>query len=120
MGKNLPLVIKALNDQETRLIGLKPKDAIKMKSVKQNPAHLLVGKREKKIVGNARVRYLYAPGEAENDTRRRATDPIWSIKTFSIKNIMVVENQPVLYFLENGPTRSFVREELQIILNDTE
>ena len=36
-----------------------------MKSVKQNPAapaHRLVGKREreKKITGNARVRYLYA------------------------------------------------------------
>ena len=73
--KKLPLVIKALNDQETRLIGLKPKDAIQIKLVKQNPAapaHRLVGKREKKIAGNARVRYLYAPREAENDTRRRA------------------------------------------------
>ena len=119
MGKKkLLLVIKALNDQETRLIGLKPKDTIKMKSVKQNPAapaHRPVGKREKKIAENARVRYLYAPGEADNDTRRRATDPIWSIKTFSIKNVMIVENQPVLYYLENGPTRSFVREKLQVV-----
>ena len=47
----LPLVLKALNDQETRLIGVKPKDAIKMKSVKQNPAapaHRPIGKMEKK------------------------------------------------------------------------
>ena len=44
-----------------------------MKSVKQNPAapaHRPVGKREKKIAGNSQVRYMYAPGEAENDTRR--------------------------------------------------
>ena len=77
------------------------------------PAHRPVGKREKKITGDAIVRYLYAPGEAENYTRRRATDPIWYIKTYVIKNVMVVENQPVLYYLEKGPTRSFVREELR-------
>ena len=29
--------------------------------------------------------------------------------------VMIVENQPVLYYLENGPTRSFVREELQVV-----
>ena len=32
---------------------------------------------------------------------------------------MITENQPVLYFLENGPTRSFVKE-LQVVPNDTE
>ena len=69
---------------------------------------------------NARVKYLYSPEEAENDTRRRATDPIWSIKTYYIKNVMITENQPVLYYLENGPTRSFVREELQVVPIDTE
>ena len=61
----------------------------------------LVGKREKKIAGNARVSYLYAPGEAENDTKRLATDPTWSIKTYYIKQVMITENQPVLYYLEN-------------------
>ena len=68
------------------------------RSVKPNPAgpaHRLVGKREKKIVKNARIRYLYIPGEAENDTRRRTTDPICSIKTYYIKNNLVVENHPV-------------------------
>ena len=84
--KKLQRVIEALNNKETKLIGLKPKDAIKMRSVKQNPAapaHRLVEKREKKIAGDAKVRYLYAPGEIENDSKRRATDPIWSIKTIS-------------------------------------
>ena len=62
--QKLPRVIEALNDKETRLIRLKPKDTIKMRSVKQNPAapaHRLVGKREKKIAGNPKVIYLYHP-----------------------------------------------------------
>ena len=83
--KKLPRAIEALNNEETRLIGLKPKDAIKMRSVEQNPAapaRRPVGKKEKKIVGNPEVRYLYAPAEAETDTRRRATDPIWLIITY--------------------------------------
>ena len=45
-----PLVTKALNDQETRLMGLKPKDAIKKTSVKQNPAapaHCPIVKKER-------------------------------------------------------------------------
>ena len=72
------------------------------------------------IPANSTVRYLYAPGEAENDTRRRATDPIWSIKGYTIKNSTVNSGQPNLYYLNNGPQRSFVIEELQIIPSDTE
>ena len=34
--------------------------------------------------------------------------------------MMITENQPVLYYLEGGPTRSVVREELQIVPNNTE
>ena len=77
--KELPRVIKALNNEETRLIGLKLKDAIEMRLVEQStasPARRPVGKKEKKIVGNTEVRYLYAPGEAANNTCRRATDPL--------------------------------------------
>ena len=89
----LPLVIKASNDQETRLIGLKPKDAIKMRSVKKNPvkqnpaapAHRPVGKREKKIAGNGSVIFLYSPSEIENDTRKSATDPYGQLKRFLLK-----------------------------------
>ena len=116
--ERLPKVIEALNDETTRLIGLKPKDAIKIKSVKQSPATSYkrpVGSKEKQLEVGSLVRYLYAPGEAEADTHRRATDPIWSIKTYTIKNSMMTSKQPVLYWIENGPKRSFVREELQIV-----
>ena len=118
--KKLPEVIKALNNEKTRLIDLKPKDAIKMKLVQQMPSAPQLKGPEKIIPDNSTVRYLYAPGEAENDTRRRATDPIWSIKGYTIKNSTVNSGQPNLYYLNNGPQRSFVREELQIIPSDTE
>ena len=93
MGNRLPLVIKALNDRETRLIGIKTKGCYKneIRRAESSRARSSSGGKEgAKIAGNARVRYLYAPAEAENDTRRRATDPIWFIKTCSIKNVMVV------------------------------
>ena len=117
--KKLPEVVSALNHEKTRLIALKPIDAIKKKSVKQNSATTISAK-ERKIHDGAKVRYLYAPGEAENDSRKRATDPIWSIKTYGIKYYTITSNQPILYYLDNGPTRSFVRAELQITPSNTE
>ena len=69
------------------------------------------------------VRYLYALGEYEGGNKRRATDPIWSIGIFDVERTVVVMNQPVLYYLDRsqgGPKRSFVREELQVVPEDTE
>ena len=65
------------------------------------------------------VRYLYQPGELEGG-RRRATDPIWSLKVYEIEKIMIKPNAPVLYFLFDGPKRRFVREELLVVPPDTQ
>jgi hypothetical protein len=70
------------------------------------------------------VRHLYAPGEAEGDSRIRATDPVWSIDTYEIK-IIVKMNPPVYYLREtptskrSAPQRAFVKEELQIVPPNT-
>ena len=66
------------------------------------------------------VRYLYAPGEDEGGDKRRATDPIWSLSVYDLSRSVVSVNQPVLYYLSDGPMRSFVREELQGVPKDTE
>ena len=76
----LPAVIAALNSEETRLTGKKPKDAIKFKRVAQKPSsvyHRPVGLDEQKLPSGVGVRFLYQPGELEGG-RRRATDPVWS------------------------------------------
>ena len=82
--------------------------------------HRAVGLDEVRLPIEVRVRYLLSPGELEGGERRRATDPIWSIKVYYISGSRVSPNQPVLYFLQDGPRRGFVREELQVIPYDTE
>jgi hypothetical protein len=59
------------------------------------------------------VRYLYAPGEVEGDSKRRATDPIWSTRIYEVESILET-NPPVYYLREPGPKRAFVKE-LQIV-----
>ena len=68
------------------------------------------------------MRYLYEPGELEGyqykgERRKRSTDPIWSVDGYKIKDRYVQKHQPTLYYLDGGPKRSFVFEELQPILD---
>ena len=47
--------------------------------------------------------------------QKRATDPIWSPNLHKIQTIIVVKNEPVLYYLEGDEftlKRGFIREEL--------
>jgi transposase InsO family protein len=110
--KRLPEVTKALNNEVTRLINKKPSDAIKSTNVMRIPAQY---KTSQTLSADAIVRYLYSPGELEGGNVRRATDPVWSITVHRIASTLKKTNQPTLYYLENGPKRSFVREELQVV-----
>ena len=65
-------------------------------------------------------RYLLDPGQEHDDGRRRATDNIWSRKTYRIDRIIENPGQRVLYYLAEGPKRAFVREELLEIPENTE
>jgi len=119
----LPDVIKNLNNEESQLIGKKPRLAVKLMSVKSQPstpAKRPVGMEEKKLRTNALVRYLYQSGELEKDSRRRATDPVWSVSVHTIERSVTKNDEPVLYYLVDAPPRGFVREELQVVPVDTE
>ena len=119
--KRLPVVVSALNNEVTRLIGKKLAEAIKEKAVFSYPStpHLRpVGVNEKMLPSGVSVCYLYQPGELEGG-QHRATDPIWSLKVFNIEKSVTETNAPVLYYLRDGPKRGFVRKELLIILKDT-
>ena len=115
-------VVAALNDEVTRLTGKKPKDAIKASAVAHKPsapARRVVGHDEPMLPSDSLMRYLYAPGELEGG-RRRATDPVWSLTTHTAHNVVRQTGQPALYYLNDGPTRGFVREELLIVPHGTE
>ena len=120
--KRLPNILKTLNNTPTRITGKEPDEAIKMKEVNIEPKNYqrVVGLDEVGLPFGERVRYLLSPGELEGGEKRRATDPIWSIKVYDISRSTVSPNQPVLYYLLDGPRRGFVREELQVVPYDTE
>ena len=114
--KRLPEVVSALNNEVTRLIGKKPAEAIKEKSIYSKPATPYsrpVGVNEKKLPPQVNVRYLYQPGELEGGGKR-ATDPIWSLKVYNIEKVGTKPKEPVMYYLFDGPKQGFVREELVV------
>jgi len=119
--KRLPEVVSALNNEVTSLIGKKPAIAIKEKSVYARPSTPYsrpVGKSEKILPSLVQVRYLYQPGKLEGGVKR-ATDPIWSLKVYSIERSFTKPDQPVLYYLRDGPKHGFVREELLVVPPNT-
>ena len=119
--KRLPQILHKLNSTPTRLTGKAPLRAYVEQQLKLEPTkyNRPVGLKEKGLNPFALVRYLLRPGEEEGGETRRATDPIWSWKAYYIDRSVVEKDQPILYYLTDGPKRSFVREELQTIPEDT-
>ena len=110
----LPAVVAALNGEVTQLTGKRP-ETIKALSGTQKPSSTVpgrhVGLREQKLPSGVGVRYLNQPGELEGG-RRRATDPVWSLTVHRLGRSVTKPGEPVLYYLQDGPQRGFVREEL--------
>ena len=104
-------VVSSLNNENTRLIGMKPVDAIKQTLVEQGFSQPVREYEEKLLDVGTKVRYLYEPGELEGyqykgERRKRSTDPIWSVDVYKIKNRYVQKHQPILYYLDCRPKRS--------------
>ena len=83
-------VVRALNDEKTRLIRMKPVDAMKETLVEQRFSQPVKDYEEKLHDIGTKVRYLYESGELEGqiykgERRKRSTDPIWSVDVYKIK-----------------------------------
>ena len=119
--KNLSIIVEDLNNSITRLLDISPAETIGMEriiaksSMSRNGP---MGYDEKTLSSDILVRYLLLNNDLEGG-RRRAGDLNWSPQVYHIRESLVQKNQPVLYWLVddegNGPKRSFVREELQVI-----
>ena len=97
---------------------MKPVDAIKQILVKQGFSQLVKDYEEKLLDVGTKVRYLYESGKLEGyqyggERRKRSTDSIWSVDVYKIKDRYIKKHQQTLYYLDSGPKRSFVFEELQ-------
>ena len=95
---------------------MKPKDAIKLDTIPLDKAY----PKETVLPEDRLYRYLYQPGEQHGDQKRSATDLIWSKNTYRIDGIVQDTGNRVLYYLQDGPDRAFVHEELMHVSKDTQ
>ena len=114
--KNLNKTVKKMNHTESSMIGMKPNDAIKLDTVPLNKTY----PKETVLLEDGIYRYLYQPGEQHRDQKRRATDLIWSKNTYRLDRIVQDPGNCVLYYLQDGPDRAFVCEELMHVSEDTQ
>ena len=116
--KHLYEVVDKLSDTETQMTGMKPKDVIKLNQVP------LVNREsyppEDTLSEDGLYRYSLQPGEEHDDQHKRATERIWSKKTYRLRENMEGFGNRVMYYLKDGPERAFVPEELMLIQEDTE
>ena len=116
--KHLYGLVGELNDTETDMISMKPSDAIKLNEVplvnRENYSE------EDTLPEDGLYCYLLQPGEEHDNQRCRATDRVWSKKTYRLREIIEDSGNHVMYHLSDGPGRAFVLEELMLIPEDTE
>ena len=95
--KHLYGLVDVLNNTETEMTGMKPKDAIVLDQVP------LVNREayppEEVLPEDGLYRYLLQPGEEHDDKRCRATDRIWSKGTYRLRKVMENPVNHVMYYL---------------------
>ena len=100
--KHLYGLVGELNEMETEMIGMKPKDAFKLKEVP------LVAREsyppEEVLPEDGLYRYLLQPGEEHDDQRRRATDSIWSKASYRLREVVKSPGNHVMYYVTDGST----------------
>ena len=104
----------------TSLTGKMSSAAVKVKPVPEKPTCLVAGRpvgleKKKLPLGCWCSLSLYQPGKLEG-VCRRATEPVCSLQLYRLKHAVPKHGEPVLYYLLDGPTRGFVREEVHVVL----
>ena len=98
--KHLYGLVDELNDMETEMIGMKPKDAIKLDEVPLVACESYP--LEEVLPEDGLYRYLLQPGEEHDDQWRRATDRIWSKASYRLREITESPGNQVMYYLADG------------------
>ena len=114
--RNLNKIVNKINNTISSMIDMKPKDAIKLGTVRLAKTYL----EEAILLEHGRYRYLYQPGEQHGDQKRRATDFIWSKNMYRLDRIVQESGNRFLYYLQGGSDRDFVHKELIHMYKDTQ
>ena len=104
--------IDILNNRKTRLIGLKPIDAIQMDIVEQPKNDFKQTDKERYHEIGMEVRRLLNKDEVQDYLtkqikieRKRATDAIWSINTYKVVELFIDKNKLILHRIEDIETK---------------
>ena len=100
------------------MTGMKPKDVIELNEVPL--VHSKSYPPEDTMPEDVLYHYLLHPGEEHKDQCKRATNRIWSKKTYRLSEVVSSPGNRVIYHLKDGPERVSVKEELIPIPKDTE
>ena len=88
--KHLYGLVDELNDTETEMIGMKPKDEVSLVARESYPP-------EEVLPEDGLCRFLLQPSEEQDDQRRRATDRIWLKETYRLREITENADNRVVY-----------------------
>ena len=114
--KNLNKIVNKMNNTVASMIGMKAADAIKLDTIPLDKKYT----EETVLPEDGLYSYLYQPGEQHGDQKRQATDLVWSKNTYRLDRIVQEPGNCVLYYLKDRPDRTFVREKLMNISEDTQ
>ena len=103
-----------MNNKVSLMIGMKPKDAVKLDTVPLDKTY----PEETVLPKDGLYRYLYQASEHHRDQKRRATHLIWSKNIYRLDQIVQELCNRVFYYLQDEPDRVFVREELRHVSED--
>ena len=100
--KNLNKAVNKMNNTVSSMIGMRPKNAIRLDIVPLDKKY----PKEAILPEDGSYRYLYQLGEQHGDQKRQATDLIWSKNKFRLDQIVQDSSNRVLYYLQDGPDRA--------------
>ena len=102
--KHLYGLIDRLNNTETEITGMKPKNVIELKEVP------LVNREnyhpKDTLPEEGLYHYLLQPGKYHNDQSKRAMDRIGSEGTYRLNKVVSSPGNWVMYYLADGPERA--------------
>ena len=93
--KNLNEIVNKMNNTESLMTSMKPKNAVKLGTVPLNKTY----PKETVIPEDGLYRYLYQPGEQHGDQKGQAKDLIWSKNTYRLDRTVQDPGNHVLYYL---------------------
>ena len=114
--KNLNKIVNKMNNTVSSMIDMKLKNAIKLNIVPLDKKY----PEETVLPENGLYNYLYKPSEQHGDQKRQGTDLIWKKNTYRLDRIVQKPGSRVLHYLQDGPNRAFVCEELMHVSEDTQ